>query len=373
MKRLQYVDNLRSACMLFGCFVHATTLGPFPDLAWIPLVSDDFRMATFFVLAGFFAMMVLSRRGWSGFYHHRLPAVVVPLIAGTLLLNPVTLWLVYRYHNDLIAPSFGWRTVWDATIHQAPHRGTMVWHLHLWFLVSLSVYVLAAPVLARLVQSRAVTAPVDWLLTGGRARFAPLALSLVVAMASVGVLAAQHLTRTEDVWLLRATLRYLPFFTLGLLLFASPRLWEAAHRLDPALIAVLIGLAVLLRMAPLSDPLRAGIEVVQLAMMRCAITFVLLWVFRRFLDRSGPLARALSTTIYTTYIFHYLLILVMGTAWALVWGPLGPGAALVIATLAGLFGWLIHWAVVSRSATLLFLFNGKLPPPSARKTVPAPE
>jgi len=94
--RLHHLDALRSFCMLFGILVHTGTLAPGLAVSQAVFdISENFRMATFFVISGFFGVLLLDRRGARSFLGHRAQGLAIPFLAGVMLLNPVTLWLIY--------------------------------------------------------------------------------------------------------------------------------------------------------------------------------------------------------------------------------------------------------------------------------------
>ena len=93
-QRLYYLDALRAFAMLLGIVLHAGM----PLFPWRSVSGDDsaqglfidilmgsihsFRMPLFFLLSGFFALMLLNRRGIAGFIRHRLRRVVLPFAVG---------------------------------------------------------------------------------------------------------------------------------------------------------------------------------------------------------------------------------------------------------------------------------------------------
>ncbi|MEI4473749.1 acyltransferase family protein [Frigidibacter sp. MR17.24] len=359
--RLAHIDNLRVACMALGIFVHTSALGEFGRLEAFAEVSDWFRMATFFLVSGYFGMMLLDRRPVAVFLDQRLQALVLPLVSCLLLLNPVTLWLVYRVHNP--GPA-GWPEVIAALTGESPARGPMVWHLHLWFLVSLVCYVLAAPLAAgplrRLAASRALARLAAW--RGGAAVPVALTLGLVATVLAIQVAAKALGGPFTEAWLLRATLGYWPYYLLGMLLWRAPALWSACHRVDPALMALAAAaIGAHLWLHP-PGPAGALLGLVATATMRCAISFALLALFARFLDRSTPLTRALSDGIYTVYLLHYLVIFSLGWLWLSAGLPLGAAAFWTIAAASSVATLGLHLGLVRRVPLLRLMLNGKSTP-----------
>jgi len=99
--RLHYMDNLRALAMLAGVVFHAAlayspmlhSLFPTADrqnslvvdiAAWFVHL---FRMPLFFVVAGFFAAMLVQRRGLGGMFRNRLLRVALPFVVLWPLVN----------------------------------------------------------------------------------------------------------------------------------------------------------------------------------------------------------------------------------------------------------------------------------------------
>ena len=93
------LDALRAGAMLLGIALHAAlSYAPFP---WIAVndatspalgafieVVHGFRLPLFFLMSGYFGMMLLARRGARGFLAHRWKRVGLPLLLGLLTIVP---------------------------------------------------------------------------------------------------------------------------------------------------------------------------------------------------------------------------------------------------------------------------------------------
>lgn len=369
-ERLHHLDALRSFAILYGVLVHAATLGvPWP-FGWIAEVSGFFRMAAFFLVSGTLSAMLLERLGTGPFLRRRALALLVPLAFGLVALNPLTNWLIYAWHNGPIGPGpFLEGLAWGFE----GARGPMVWHLHLWFLISLMAYALLTPAavalgrrwgLARLGDALAARPP--WL--------AVLVLALGVGVVGVGLRVAYEATLDPVLarmpqsrlylWLLRITLYYAPFFALGLGLFHHRHLlarveagasWPAL-----ALGAALVALASRLDLGgPAGEALRLGARLV----LTTATVAALLALFRRWFSAPGRLS-GLSDAIYTVYVLHFLVIYLLAHALAPLGLPQGWLFALVVALAVPLL-LAAHRLVVAPSPLLSLLLNGK-PPPGRR-------
>ena len=102
--RFHALDAARGFALLLGIVLHATMsfflFIPAQDpsqsttLAVTFYVIHVFRMSVFFLLAGFFAHLLLERRGPRAFVKDRAKRILVPMIAGWLLLAPPTIYIV---------------------------------------------------------------------------------------------------------------------------------------------------------------------------------------------------------------------------------------------------------------------------------------
>jgi hypothetical protein len=103
-RRYHGIDALRGAMMLLGVVLHAALCylegagdaawayrdpQGSPLAAWLLISIHVFRMPAFFVLAGFFAALLWSRRGPGGFVADRVRRIVLPMVVGWVILFPL--------------------------------------------------------------------------------------------------------------------------------------------------------------------------------------------------------------------------------------------------------------------------------------------
>ena len=93
-ERLHALDAARAGALLLGVVFHATMPylpGPqmwfvqdqsAPIMGYLFYIPHIFRMALFFLLAGFFARMMLHRKGTGGFIGNRAKRILLPLVVG---------------------------------------------------------------------------------------------------------------------------------------------------------------------------------------------------------------------------------------------------------------------------------------------------
>ncbi|WP_242424094.1 acyltransferase family protein, partial [Frankia sp. EI5c] len=240
-----YMDGLRGVFMLVGVFVHASTLGHDRIFDGIAYSSSLFRMQGFFVISGFLSAMLVGKYGASRAVRRRLAAVGTPLLVTLVLFNPPALWLIYNFHND---PDISLPDYVTGNTIPAP-EGELSWYLHLWFLFSLLAYALCTPAAVALL-SRLVSSSAYQRASAGRLR--GMAVITLFVLASTIVIRGAHRTVLEPVVgtgthavLLAHTLKFLPFFLLGVLLYLDrQRLVSAFQRPTPIFLAV-TGLLVL--------------------------------------------------------------------------------------------------------------------------------
>ena len=152
--RYHALDAVRGFALLAGIVLHATMsfFLPIPvadssqstTLAVLFFVIHTFRMTLFFVMAGFFARLLLERRGVAGFLTNRATRILVPMIIGWLILLPLITAVMFWSGTRQLSPDTAaavWATLPSAII---PHAISAVPLTHLWFLYYLCIfYVLA--------------------------------------------------------------------------------------------------------------------------------------------------------------------------------------------------------------------------------------
>jgi len=158
-QRFHYMDNLRAAAMLIGIVFHvALAYSPLMHNIWF--VADPqksvvldfsvyflhlFRMPLFFLIAGFFAFMLLEKRGLTAFIKHRCKRILLPFIVFYPILLAAIIaaitWGVSFVEN--IPPIL--TILSENNIENSPASTA-----HLWFLYNLFGFCLLAAALYKL-------------------------------------------------------------------------------------------------------------------------------------------------------------------------------------------------------------------------------
>ncbi len=198
-ERLHSLDAVRAFALLLGIVLHAT-MSFQPGLAVVgwPLVDNSpsltmdltfylihvFRMATFFMIAGFFGHMVFHRRGARAFIKDRLRRIALPLVIfWPVVIVPLTgalIWGVFKLNGG------------EFPEESTAPEGTEFPLTHLWFLyILLWIYglVLASrEILARVDRKEALRNKIDKLfarITASRTASLVLAVPVAIALALI--------------------------------------------------------------------------------------------------------------------------------------------------------------------------------------------
>src|SRR5258708_26767097 len=103
--RYQALDALRAAMMFLGIYLHAAVAyspnGGWPykpaqlttTLDYSMVLIHIFRMPVFYVMAGFFAALLLQRYGFRRAADNRFWRIVVPFVVGWIILYPLVMFL----------------------------------------------------------------------------------------------------------------------------------------------------------------------------------------------------------------------------------------------------------------------------------------
>lgn len=164
--RFHALDSLRASAMLLGIFLHmAWFFAPVAmgapvidrsanDWLWYGFQTIHvFRMQAFFLIAGFFAHLVLDRRGTSAFIRQRLVRIGLPFAVGWLIWWPLStwcyLWAGIRSGSIISDTNPLWIMV--AALFSPELMRVLLNLTHLWFLYALLWYYAAALILRWLV------------------------------------------------------------------------------------------------------------------------------------------------------------------------------------------------------------------------------
>jgi glucan biosynthesis protein C len=359
-QRFFHLDALRGCLMFWGILVHTSTVQPSKFFRGCAEVSGLVRMEAFFIISGFLAYMLLQKYGGAKTVKKRLVAIGVPFVAALILLNPVTNYLVFQYHNHALP-----FTDYLAGKGTQGGAGPMNWHLHLWFLAALFVYSLLAPFLGKMVDAFLKGSGHNARRThflGSEFKFLAICASVAVAClgARVGFEVIKPLLPVDARYVVRSIGNFLPFYTLGMVLFASTGLRAVFSKVHWIQVVLSCGLLFAVHRYAGPNPGRlaeVSILVVQ-SYVALSLSSLLFWLAGKLVKRESPTVRFLSDSAYSVYLFHFLMIYLFAF---LLRDRVPQGNLMLALVAAGTFCSLIclHAFVIRRVPALAFLFNGK--------------
>ena len=313
-----------------------------------------FRMPAFFMVAGYFAALLLARREPGAWLKGRATRLAIPFVTCLLLLNP----LMNLACEISVYPR---AQAWSSFLHNSATSGGY-WVRHLWFIIVL-LYCCAGTALAMKAAPSLRQAMLSARIDRWAARYAVPVLLLVAVLLGLwqaGAVEAFYMAGLatngpQQIMRLDELIQFAPWFLLGLMLARAPRLRERLYRLSIPMvaIAVLASVASLIgvgHLGPMQGRFLATIAA--LFLTQCAIA-----ACHELADRPHPLVEKLVDASFTIYLFHMPIIIglvVLGKSFLM---PLALKVALVtLLSFALSYG---AWAVISRSRLLLFLFDGR--------------
>jgi ABC-type multidrug transport system ATPase subunit/peptidoglycan/LPS O-acetylase OafA/YrhL len=356
-ERNHALDAVRACALLSGIVLHATMtfmpgLAAFgfpadssqsPALQVVFYVIHIFRMALFFMIAGYFAHLMFHHKGMLGLLGDRAKRILVPLLVGWVFFGPPVMALIYIG----LAPSL------DA----APPAPAGFPLAHLWFLYYLlliyGVTLVARDCFMRLDRQGALRARLDGVMRSlVRGHSAPLLLAAPIA----GCL---YLAPGWNLWggipspdtgltpQSPAMIGFGTAFIFGWLLHRQSELlavWKRRWTLHLTLAAVFSALSLWI-VGRLPNPLEAP-PWIKLGYAACYTLAIWHWIFGitgaalRFCSRANTGLRYLADSSYWLYLAHLPVVFALQMTmldWNLHWSvkfPLIVGTALSILLLS---------------------------------------
>ena len=369
-ERVHHMDNLRALAMLAGVVFHAAlAYSPLMHPIW-PLADAGrsiavdavawflhlFRMPLFFVVAGFFAALLVARRGMAGLFRNRAARVLLPLVLFLPLVLASMHWLTMQAVANVAHPSpaLVWMRGW---IEQHDSLPLLPGWAHLWFLFYLLLFTVLTWVasslgLRSLGQRIAALPPLALIL------LFPIPLTLALAGTTAPWPAPEFVL--PSLW---AMAFFGLYFALGYQLFQRH---EILDRMRPwsmlLLVGAVLGYALLFhstdgfaltRPKTLQHAMHAALE----AYAGLWMTLWCLLAGKRWLDKRNATMRWLADASYWTYLVH--LPLLFAIQYRLLDVPLHWMAKFAIAVLATFALSFVSYRLVVRNTLVGRLLNGK--------------
>jgi glucan biosynthesis protein C len=351
--RIEGLDAWRGMLMLGGPILHGAMLHA-PHLLFqiIDLASASFRMGAFFAISGLLAGLNLRRRPPRAWLARHAKRVGIPALFGVAVLSPITS-LVLR--AELPAAAASRIVLFD-------------WY-HLWFLYALLVYggltYLAFTFLGRRTLARAVA--IARCVGQGGVLFYLSTLGFLLLMTTPTIVAVMPAQYGRIAMQLAQTAAFAPLYGFGILMACSRsilglmlRTWRLpAGVLACSAAGYLFWYGVVrLRLAP--EAFANWDIIVRYAGEAICPPAASLLILRSALRirRIGPWTKRLCAASFTLYLLHFPMLAVVNAA--LLRTKLHYLAVYVVAVTATTIACItIHFGLVSRSAWLSLLLNGR--------------
>ena len=373
-----YMDNLRALALLVGIFFHAAMaysplsadLWPAANqeksnfIAFVAVFTHTFRMPLFILISGFFAHMLLQKRGVKGFVKNRISRILIPLVVFfpliTIAIIGGMLWAIKSFEQlspllQLVSPA-----IIDPENNQSPFPFSTG---HLWFLYNLLMFcgVLALMWKIGLMQSK-------WLSSLVTAKFILfiLPLLLIPALSSVTAPFPAPDSVFPELWSFGF---FGLFFTLGFALYGKQSLLDDLKRYAPFLCLISLVLYsyyfykikdVSMSYALIYDHQFLWPEL-PLAVLEAFISvYMTIWcllIGKQYLSRKNKLLTIISRSSYWVYIIHLPVLLAI--QYSMMGIDLGVGIEFLISSLATLVIGLGSYYLLVKPTPLSRLLNGK--------------
>lgn len=374
--REHHWDSLRAFLMLLGIPYHAAMAynsrvlwdiqSPEKSevLTFLSGVLVTFRMPAFFIVAGYFAAMMLEKREPATWLRGRLVRLGIPFLTGLVLLSPLQIALIDL--NGAMTGATPMGTALDRAAEDVTHPG-FSWIMHLWFLPALLAYSILLVLLRPWMRAGAIAGTLArWPQRCAASPGAALALLVLTVAAWETMVHLSHqmmLARDGTLPYLLAHaidpyMRYLPFFVVGVVFRSTAEIHNALlSRKGWALPLLAVGAAILASL--LRGRETSGMEVAYNAVDGAAAILmspVVIGIARRFWDRPDPRIDSVVDASFSIYLLHHPIIYALATLLLpLAWPPVAEFALISVATF--LLSYAAH-RLIRRSALALFLFNG---------------
>lgn len=373
--RYHAFDSLRAVAMLLGIVYHATfSFVPsirgyyyVTDVSATPLVEhfgemlSGFRIHLFFLIAGFFAHLLLRKYEAGGFLRNRLTRIFGPFLVA------VVLFTVAERGVKWIAFSLGTVGSDFPTLHEFAPRP-----MYLWFLYYLSMIDVAVLAIVFLVRRSLVHQVVQWV----RSPLRRLAMSpwkpLLLSVPAAGLLALDPRMQFFDFVPVPGWIAfYALFFAVGWIIYDCREELPRVCRMWSLYLVIAAVLAASVLLWP-DGALTGSAPMKALVVMRKALyawlaVLGLLGLFVAGFGQPSARARWLSDSSYWAYLFHYPVLIVLQIAVANV--PLPAAIKLPLVTAGVVIASLVTYRYFVRYTVIGRTLNGPRTRPDAPVTV----
>lgn len=323
-RRMYFFDNLKVFIILLMVVFHIAMGYTTWDLKWwwvndikkdslfdlFVLETDVYIMPIMFMIAGYFAAVVLVKKGMTIFWQDKLRRIVIPWIGGVLFLAPLIAYSHIFSRTDTPPNYFSFwaNDFWGEAYEQGP----------LWFLGILTVFFLLLTLAYQLnpsyfKRSSQMASPSGW--------FFPL-----FALFSAIPFFVMNLFFWNDLWM---HIKYivciqpvriglcLCYFGLGV--YAWKNCWFTREGYNPRLLPwgisavvmlfVFLAYRVAFTLPPITSSMIKAGHALTFSVFCLTVTFAFIALFQKVADSDAYLWRRLAANSYTIYFIHPCVVI----------------------------------------------------------------
>lgn len=358
--RYYYMDAMRSILMMLGVFIHSAQVFN-PSQRWLVLSDNthpffyyavtfihSFRMPAFFIISGFFCLMMLQRQTVRKFTGNKVQRILVPLLVTVFTLNLLQSIFLSTVNKQL----FSFEVFFTSGD----------WLGHLWFLINLLIYFFVAAILTYFFTNvikkhsgilKILEKPPTALLL----ILLPLCSLAIVAVNKVGFPLYSTFFTVLDVYQI---VSYLPYFIFGMLLFHSHTLLKKFSTIPFTSLFILILVAYILKTSLPFDnqTLTYFTNIYSRSLIAWVSSSIIFKLFYMYANQPSKTWLFLSNSAYSIYLFHSIIVVVLAVT--LVKYNVPPALSFIILIVSTITITLfIHKKIILNFKTMQFLFNGK--------------
>ncbi len=362
--RIHYMDATRSVLMMLGVVLHSAQIYNF-ERSWVIYSESSselayylqhvihiFRMPAFFVISGFFCLLTLRKYQPKHFLSVRLKRIIIPVISTALTLNVL---------QAVILDHYGWQPFkLNAYFLQAG------WVSHLWFLNNLIIYFICAAgmffIFNRLLPflKEGIKKVIDFIFSLPMVIILlclPFSQIIILSLNKIGFPLYSNLFGIFEIYSL---LSYLPYFIFGALLsIKNSYLTRFSNMNIFLLISLIIAVAGVKHLLPDFNGLINEVKNVCLHDLIVWLSIAMVFnIFCRWFNTSSSTWRFLSDASYSVYLFHHILVVILGLLF-IQWGVNSHLGFVLLIPIILVLTLMMHYYCISKIQWLRFLFNGK--------------
>lgn len=377
-------DYIRATLMLLGIPFHAAH--PVSYEGWsvrsdshaiifdaLITLIHQFRMEGFYIVAGYFAAMLLSRKPPVEWFKTRLVRLGLPLVTCMILLNPFQMLAsaIFEARQN----GWGWDVVLPNTIHYLSVLDFR-WVRHLWFLIVLLEFSFLLFILHRSGWMTLIQARLDRFLQG-RTIKPRLVLMALYCGSALAAICAELILRPYETYphivqrvlaltVVTEFIRFLPWFLIGYVFFRHRNALHAFRqvgRVSLAMLVVLAGAFLAIELANITGHLGNGYltNFSELVIGPGVSVLLCAFIYQGFgrLQRHGRMVQYFVDASFTIYLFHQPVIMM---AYVLLMQDMtNPYLIFILLCASAMAVSILADLLIRQSVIASYMFNGKRP------------